>query len=101
VQRQHWDIKLEMIQAYGGECSCPGCNVTEPAFLTLDHSFGNGSEERKTLGISGGYKFYIFLKAQGWPKNRGLRLMCWNCNCARGKYGKCPHERTGQLTIQA
>lgn len=44
--------------------------------------------ERQKHGI--GYKFYRWIKAQGFPKH--LRLLCHNCNMAYGLYGRCPHQ---------
>lgn len=82
-------LKLEMIAAYGGQCACPGCDVTEPAFLTLDHPNGNGAADRKEAG--GRDALIRKLKEQGWPQE-GYRLLCMNCNLAT-KFGRtCPHQ---------
>src|SRR5271166_6393541 len=79
-------IRAEFIAAYGGKCQCPGgCNVTEPAFLGLDHTFGGGSRHRRQTRTQG-YKMYLLLREQGWPKDR-YRLMCWNCNFSRSSFG--------------
>jgi hypothetical protein len=76
--------------AYGGyRCSCPGCDVTTPEFLTIDHVNGGGNRHRKELGV-GGSGFYSWLKSNGFPS--GYRVLCFNCNSARGHYGVCPHE---------
>jgi hypothetical protein len=34
---------------------------------------------------------YVWLRDNGWPE--GYRVLCHNCNSARGLYGYCPHER--------
>jgi hypothetical protein len=39
-----------------------------------------------------GRGFYMWLKRQGFPRD-DFRLLCHNCNHARGSYGHCPHER--------
>jgi len=86
-------IKLEVIKAYGGKCTCPGgCLITEPDWLTIDHTFGGGVAHRKQLKVIG-MDFYRWLKKQGFPKKK-FRLLCYNCNLSRGHLGKCPHEAT-------
>ena len=55
-------IKLEVIEAYGGRCACPGgCDVTEPDWLSMDHVFGGGVKHRKQLKVIG-LDFYRWLK---------------------------------------
>ena len=81
-------IKLETITAYGGRCVC--CGEREPDFLTIDHTAGNGREHRKTVGR--GHRLYEWLKKQAFPK-KGYALLCFNCNCAKGQFGTCPHQR--------
>jgi hypothetical protein len=86
-------IKAEVIAAYGGRCQCScGCSISALEFLTIDHVTGGGHKHRKSVKASGGFHFYRWLKAHGYPK-RGFRAMCWNCNCARGVYGYCPLEK--------
>jgi hypothetical protein len=85
-----------MIAAYGGKCQC--CGESIPEFLTLDHIDGLGARQRKRLSngeikgpVAAGAPFYEWLKTQGWPKDN-LRLLCYNCNCARyHNGGVCPH----------
>ena len=87
--KEEWRrLKSEVIAAYGGKCEC--CKETIYEFLTIDHINGNGKEHRKTIGR--GYKLYKWLKRNNFPKE-GFRLLCFNCNCARGQYGECPHRR--------
>ena len=35
---------------------------------------------------------YRWLKKHGFPKE-GFQLLCYNCNCAKGFFGKCPHKK--------
>ncbi len=42
---------------------------------------------KKALGAH----LYRWLRNQGWPQ--GFRILCHNCNMARGFYGRCPHEQ--------
>jgi hypothetical protein len=70
------DTKLEMINAYGGKCEL--CSETRWQFLTTDHIFGGGTAHRRLIGQ--GKVFYLFLKRNGWPKDK-YRLLCANHNC--------------------
>jgi hypothetical protein len=81
-------LRIDTIQAYGGKCSC--CGEAEPDFLSIDHVDGNGNAHRKTLKVRGGTHFYRWLEKNNWPS--GYRVLCFNCNCARGFFGRCPHE---------
>ena len=82
--------RQDLIKQYGGKCQCLGCDVTTPEFLTVDHIDGKGHLHRHPIT---GRKINLnsWLKVYGYPKYN-FRLLCWNCNCARGKYGYCPHE---------
>jgi hypothetical protein len=84
-------MKAEAIAQYGGYCVC--CGETEPLFLNLEHTDGNGKQHRLEVGVTGGVRFYDWRKKRGWPTEPRLRVMCWNCNCARHlNGGVCPHE---------
>ena len=78
-------IRREFLAAYGGKCACCGEGTQE--FLSLDHINGDGSQHRKMTGSL----TYLWLRKRGWPKDN-YRLLCMNCNFARGRYGYCPHE---------
>lgn len=82
-------LKAEVFDAYGGPiCVC--CGETVMQFLTLDHIYNNGAEERAILGHHGyGSAFYSLLKRSGYPP--GYQVLCMNCNFAKGHYGECPH----------
>ena len=79
--------RQEAIYHYGGLCAC--CGEATFGFLTIDHVNGGGAEHRRKIGRDS-TKLYVWLKKQGWPE--GFRVLCYNCNCAKGHYGKCPHE---------
>ena len=84
-------IRAEFIAAYGGRCQCPGgCYVTEPAFMELDHIYQDGAAHRRRTGARG-YQMYRLLQEQGYPRDR-YRILCSNCNLARARFGRCPHE---------
>lgn len=80
-------LKQEVIDMYGGQCTC--CRETRIPFLTLEHTRGDGKAHRKRVGS--GSSIYRDLKNRGWPQNEGLTILCMNCNLAT-KHGRvCPH----------
>ena len=85
------------LAAYGGVCAC--CGEAAPAFLTIDHIGGGGNAHRRALSGGGrtSFRIYAWLRRQGYPT--GYRVLCWNCNLARGVYGGCPHE-DGRETVR-
>lgn len=81
-------IRAVVIEKYGGRCEC--CGEADPAFLTIDHKNNDGRQERAIKNLSSGGAFYASL-VKGPPRD-DLRILCWNCNCARHYHGVCPHE---------
>ena len=81
------ELKEEVIAAYGGTCECCGESAIE--FLTIDHINNDGAEHRRRVGK--GRQMYADIKAQDFPEGR-YRVLCFNCNIARGFYGYCPHH---------
>lgn len=78
-------LRQEMVKRYGGRCKCCGETIIE--FLTIDHTNNDGAYDRKkNKGM-----IPTRLKRFGWPK-KGFQLLCYNCNCAKGAWGKCPHK---------
>lgn len=89
-----WAIKAEVLGHYGRTCQC--CGEAELKLLCLDHISNNGAAERKT-GTKTGHVFYAKLKKAGFPS--GYQTLCYNCNCAKGFYGECPHIKEGQIAL--
>lgn len=85
---RYQELRQTVIIAYGGKCVC--CGITEPKFLTIDHINNNGALERKSFGLKG-RKMYAWLVRNNFPKDN-YQLLCYNCNCTKGFYGRCPHE---------
>lgn len=85
------------LAAYGNACAC--CGEATWEFLGIDHMNGDGAAHRIALTGSryqgGGTVMYRWLKRNGYPA--GFRVLCHNCNAARGYYGYCPHERALQV----
>ena len=92
-QKKHYDkIKLEVFNHYcGGDIKCACCGEKQIEFLTIDHINGDGAKERKESNTKGGKIFYAQLKKKGYPA--GYQVLCFNCNCAKGFSGQCPHKK--------
>lgn len=75
----------DVIILYGGKCVC--CGETELNFLTLDHINNDGALQRKER--SAGSATYKWVMKE---RPADLQVLCYNCNCAKGHYGICPHE---------
>lgn len=90
-QRRVYDlsVKIKIIEAYGGKCVCCGEKAME--FLTIDHINNDGAEDRKNNGKKSGGKLYRWLIRNNFPKDN-YQLLCYNCNCAKGFFGYCPHN---------
>ena len=85
--------RLIVLQFYGGnppKCACCGEIIYE--FLTIDHMNNDGAKHRREIGTDGnrGGRIYNWLIRNKFPK--GFQVLCWNCNCAKGLYGECPHN---------
>jgi hypothetical protein len=80
--------KLKVLEHYGKDCVC--CGESNWECLTIDHMNGGGTkhrEETKRFGTG----FYMWLIKNNFPE--GYQTLCWNCNCSRGQYGYCPHQK--------
>jgi hypothetical protein len=84
-QRRNERRRRAVIMHYGGKCACCGESTFE--FLEIDHVNNDGAAHRKEIGKSNTYKWLINNK---YPS--GFRVLCSNCNHARGRYSYCPHE---------
>jgi hypothetical protein len=82
-------VRQETFEAYGNKCDC--CGETEQIFLSIDHIEGGGTKHLKELG-GGGYIFYLWLRRQGFPKDK-FRLLCANCQVGYARGGTCPHQK--------
>ena len=90
----HRVLKREVMGAYGGDCQC--CGESELMFLTIDHINQDGANHRRELGPSMlGFRFYRWLKQQGFPP--GYQVLCYNCNCGSFRNGGiCPHKQNAE-----
>jgi hypothetical protein len=82
--------KFNIIQHYGGVCSCCGENRIE--FLSVDHIDGGGNQHNQKLRKEG-TTLYRWLIKNNFPP--GFQVLCYNCNTARyHNGGTCPHKQT-------
>lgn len=80
-------LRLEFLEEFGGKCFC--CGETHPYFLTLEHIHGRTKVKGKSRGLPSSAEL-AKARSEGWPKDK-YQLLCYNCNCAKGRYGACPH----------
>lgn len=92
---RRWRFRMKALQVYSKSdipfCAC--CGTVEIDFLTLDHINGGGrrhQDELEAAGYTRGSGIFKWLADKNYPI--GFRVLCFNCNCARGIYGRCPHE---------
>ena len=91
ARRYSEDIRSAGITAYGAHCNC--CGEQRPEFLTIDHVDGRAVQDFRSSGTRiTGKHMWRKLRRLGWPKD-AYQLLCFNCNCAKGAYGTCPHEQ--------
>lgn len=83
------ELKLRVINHYGGPCYC--CGEDRLAFLTLDHIDGGGLKHRKEINVVGS-RFYKWLENNNYPEEIRLRSACANCNMATRHNKVCPHR---------
>lgn len=87
-------LRLQVLTAYSnGPLACVCCGESHHEFLSLDHVFNDGAQERKHTGQ---LKLFYRLRRQKFPKGR-YQTLCMNCNHAKAKYGCCPHQKDKAL----
>lgn len=105
IHRQNWKNSLNrkysivykkiVLERYGGipvKCAC--CGETEYDFLCLDHVNGGGNKHRiEMLGKKNVSSREFYRRMKNLPKLVGFQVLCYNCNCAKGFTGNCPHRR--------
>lgn len=92
------DLRNETFTEYGGQCVC--CDESNFLFLTIDHIYNDGYQDRKKIAKGGhqkpgaGVHTYRMLKKLKYPKDR-YQLLCFNCNLGRARMPDkiCPHKK--------
>ena len=86
-KRHNKKSRLEVLTFYSGnppKCQC--CNEKTLEFLTIDHINNDGRKHRKETKTT----LVKWIRKNNFPK--GFQILCYNCNCAKGVYGECPHQ---------
>ncbi len=91
-KRYRRGLKIKALEAYSNKkLRCVCCGETEIDFLCLDHIDNDGAKQRERYGI--GTSFLKWLKANNYPKDLRLQVMCLNCNMSkRIQGGVCIHQ---------
>lgn len=85
------EIKLKVLSHYSnGKLECACCEEKHYGFLTIDHINGGGRKHIQEVAKGKYIMFYNWLIKNNYPK--GFQVLCYNCNCAKGHHGICPHE---------
>lgn len=85
------EAKLKVIDAYGGSCTC--CGESHFNFLTIEHVNNDGHLDRKQHIV--GIRLYTKIIKLGFPPE--YTILCFNCNCAKGIHGFCPHQTNREI----
>lgn len=93
ARRRH-EVKLQVINAYGGACVC--CNETYLPFLQLDHINGDGKNHRQQAGTGQGI-LYDLIK-RGYPPI--VQVLCANCHLAKTLGFPCLPHLSDDDTLQ-
>lgn len=83
----HLRRKAELFTLLGDMCEC--CGEATPQFLTIEHKNNDGAADRRNNPRTDQIVKRILAEVKKGSKAYGL--LCFNCNCAKGVYGTCPH----------
>jgi len=83
----HVRVRLDVIQHYGGSCTC--CGDTREFFLTIDHVDNDGKAHRKEVGSN----IYAWLRRNNYPDDKRFQLLCGSCHLAKSRLGHCPCQQ--------
>ncbi len=83
MQQYRLLIKHEVIEKYGGVCSC--CGEQQILFLTIDHKNNDGYKDRE-LKPNSSISWYMSLRREDLRDD--LQVLCFNCN-----YSKLSHNK--------
>ena len=90
VKASRQKLMMEFVNEYGGSCRC--CGEEELSFLTIEHSLHDPPRNPSGLRITA-YAELRRLKKSGWPKDKGIYVLCYNCNCSTQIIGTmCAHK---------
>lgn len=88
--------KYQVFSYYcGGVIQCQCCGELMIEFLTIDHV--EGRRKWNHAKDMSGTILYSWIIKNNFPD--GFKVLCFNCNCAKGMFGICPHEINKQQKI--
>ena len=82
-------LRHKVIDYLGGKCAC--CGINNYNYLSIDHVNGGGIKDRDKYNKWSKYLKSI-LEFSKEEVDEKYQLLCYNCNCTKGFYGKCPHN---------
>ena len=93
-KKKHSEVKYEVMKEFSKRqsnsnvpcCACCGEYIVE--FLSIDHVDGRKVLEHGKYMM--GTRLYYWARRNDYPDT--LQVLCFNCNCAKGFYGICPHK---------
>jgi hypothetical protein len=84
------NVRIKFLNMYGNKCNCPGCEETNPIFLTLDHVKNDGNYRRKQKRTLSNDREYQLAVHQYDPET--YQILCFNCNISKNRtMGVCIH----------
>jgi hypothetical protein len=93
-KRRLQERRLDILTYYSsGKPKCSCCGESHIEFLTIHHIDNDGAIHRKEIGGSSNLPKWII--DNNYPA--GFSVLCYNCNCAIGNHGYCPHDITVEL----
>jgi hypothetical protein len=97
-KRRIADNWQKILDHYGRKCAC--CGEEEVLFLTVDHINNDGALHKKIIGSKDPASVRKWIVDNNFPDT--FQILCYNCNCAKGKLGYCPHQmnRTTDLNLE-
>jgi len=81
--------KIKVFNHYGNHCVC--CGESNKEFLTIDHKNNDGAAHKKSMKTKSSYSVINWIIKHNYPDT--FQILCFNCNCAKGIYGICPHQK--------
>jgi len=81
----------------GSECSIPGCGISDPRMLQIDHKGGGGNHEIKKFGSHQRMLKYYLDHPEEAMKN--LQVLCCNHNWARRFEGQLLVRRAAYIRL--
>ena len=83
------DLRKTVLLHYSPKLVCTCCGESTYQFLTIDHINGK-TKNRNDDSNKSGNSLYLYLRRNNYPV--GFQVLCFNCNCAKGIHGACPHQ---------